>query len=536
MNTYTIKYGDTLSGIASQTGKSISELMQLNPSITDPNKIRAGATLSLGGTSTPAPSSKTVTQTPAAGTTTNNKPSIASVAKMTVPDFTDNSNDQAKGDVYKTSYDTYKANNGDLDQATKDAINASKRAALQGQIDAINLAVQDQISKFRNTTAKSRSGQSYALAAAGGRIGSASAESEFQNVEDMNNAEEQTYRDAANNKIAALMSSAAKDASDEINARRTAIQQGAEKYLEFLSEQSSRKQTQVSAFVKNMVALGVDPNTLSDADFQKLSAQYGVSRDQIIAAYNTEKSAKATADLATKKTESDIAKNNQFDLGEGQAKYVIDPVTGKATQVAFNPKTYNPDGTTPGAYTPGANPAVDAWVSQIKAGKATIGNVPANLKNSVIQAVSAASGGDNNISDGYKLANELLSRDTDTITGLKGITNYIPGTDAQYTKNIYNQLKGYLSLENRSKLKGSGAISDFESKTLERAASALDTNLSNSDFKNELMRIRGVLGSSSGLDVNVKITDPATGQSKVGPANRATINDAYAQGYTVEYQ
>jgi lysozyme len=55
MNSYTIQYGDTLSGIASKTGKSIQELMRLNPSITDPNKIYAGRTLSLGASAAPAP-------------------------------------------------------------------------------------------------------------------------------------------------------------------------------------------------------------------------------------------------------------------------------------------------------------------------------------------------------------------------------------------------------------------------------------------------------------------------------------------------
>jgi len=47
MATYTIKSGETLSGIAKQYGTSTSELMKLNPQIKDPNLIYAGASLNL---------------------------------------------------------------------------------------------------------------------------------------------------------------------------------------------------------------------------------------------------------------------------------------------------------------------------------------------------------------------------------------------------------------------------------------------------------------------------------------------------------
>ena len=51
MATYKIKYGDTLSGIASKYNTSVNTLMNLNPYITNANKIYAGDTLKLPGTS-----------------------------------------------------------------------------------------------------------------------------------------------------------------------------------------------------------------------------------------------------------------------------------------------------------------------------------------------------------------------------------------------------------------------------------------------------------------------------------------------------
>ncbi len=341
MNSYTIQYGDTLSGIASKTGKSIQELMRLNPSITDPNKIYAGRTLSLG-TSAPAP----------APTPAPTKQTIAQVAKVTVPNYVEDPTATQIGNTYKS-------------QATQtideEAIRSATRARIQGQIDAINAAVADQIANFRNTTAKNRTGQSYALAAAGGRIGSATGESEFQTTENANNQEEQTYRDDGNVKISQLLGGAARDATAEIEARRTAIQQGMDKYFEFLDNQGKQKRDQVTSFIKNMLSLGVDPTQLSDSDFQKLQDQYGFSKDQLISLYNDAKTQKDQADTQAAKAKADLEKSqndaNQFSLNEGDARYVYDPATGTAKLIASRAKTYAPKST--GSDTPGSTLGYD---------------------------------------------------------------------------------------------------------------------------------------------------------------------------------
>lgn len=90
------------------------------------------------------------------------------------------------------------------------------------------------------------------------------------------------------------------------------------------------------------------------------------------------------------------------------------------------------------------------------------------------------------------VVNDLLSRDTGAITGIKNPLKSLTGEN-QYTKSLMDQLVSLLSLENRQKLKGSGAISDYEFKVLEKSATALNTKLSNQDFENELFKIKGVL-------------------------------------------
>lgn len=370
--------------------------MRLNPSISDPNKIYAGRSLDLGSSS-PAP-------TPAPAPSTNTKQTIAQVAKVSVPTYVEDPTTTKIGQSYK-------------DQATskvdEEAIRSATRARIQGQIDAINAAVQDQIVNFRNTTGKNRQGQSYALAAAGGRIGSATGEAEFRTTEDYNNQEEQTYRNEGNVKISQLLGAATRDADAEIKAKRDAIQQGVDKYFEFLENQGKSKRDQITAFVKNMLALGVDPSQLSDADFQKLQEQYGFTREQLGSLYTDAKTQKDQAAIESEKAKVDLDKAKrdatEFDLSEGQARYVYDPVTGEAKLIASKAKTYAPTG---GGTT--SNPVVDSWVSQINAGKATIANVPANLKNAVITALTNSAPADSS----YQIT--TLKSALDNVQKLKG--------------------------------------------------------------------------------------------------------------------
>lgn len=110
------------------------------------------------------------------------------------------------------------------------------------------------------------------------------------------------------------------------------------------------------------------------------------------------------------------------------------------------------------------------------------------------------------------------------------------GTKSVPALNKIKQLQGLLALENRAKLKGSGAISDFEARTLERSSSSFSRGLSNKDAVTELNKIRGVFATSAGLNANVKITDPSTGKSQIVSANRGGIEQAIIDGLTVEYQ
>lgn len=137
------------------------------------------------------------------------------------------------------------------------------------------------------------------------------------------------------------------------------------------------------------------------------------------------------------------------------------------------------------------------------------------------------------------LINSLLGSEAlSDITG--SVEQYRPslllGAKGNLAKNQYDQVKGMLSLENRSKLKGQGAVSDFEGRVLEQAASSLGRNLSNSDFTKQLKQIRGSIATSHGLTADVLITDPTSKQSQVVNSDSARIAKAIQDGLLIEYQ
>lgn len=73
-SSYQIQSGDTLGGIASRYGTSVQSLMSQNPSITNPNLIRAGASLNIGPMGAPPKAQQTVSGDQMAGVNPYNVP------------------------------------------------------------------------------------------------------------------------------------------------------------------------------------------------------------------------------------------------------------------------------------------------------------------------------------------------------------------------------------------------------------------------------------------------------------------------------
>lgn len=162
----------------------------------------------------------------------------------------------------------------------------------------------------------------------------------------------------------------------------------------------------------------------------------------------------------------------------------------------------------------------------------------ANQKSGEVTATAQAA--NDTATGSINLINNLLSNPG--VNKISGIIQgglklgNLGGADAQLARNQYNQVKGLLSLENRSKLKGQGAVSDFEGKMLESAASSLGRNLSDEEFVRQLKQVKGAIATSHGQYAEVLIIDPKTKQSQIISSNSQGIAQAIRDGLRVEYQ
>lgn len=191
-----------------------------------------------------------------------------------------------------------------------------------------------------------------------------------------------------------------------------------------------------------------------------------------------------------------------FELSEGQDRYELNPETGKYEKVASKGKTYAPSsggggyggGTTPG----NGSGQLSALAQAVQNGTIALDKIPIAQRAGIaaeLATFGAPSSRQQALTSNLSAVNALLDNPNRTkitgfIQGKLGLGNLDPR--AQLAVNQYNQLKGILSLESREKLKGSGAISDFEFKVLSDAATALGRNLSDSEFESQLKKVRDV--------------------------------------------
>ncbi len=202
-------------------------------------------------------------------------------------------------------------------------------------------------------------------------------------------------------------------------------------------------------------------------------------------------SQKADAEKLDTQQKKDLQASAPYTLGKDDVRY-----DGQG-----NPIAVGISGTTvgPTTYVAGQDPTVDAYVKGVQNGTYKASDVPDEYKGIVAQGLAATpkkitQGATNAVS----VIDQLLAKGgaLGNISGIPSPGAFFPGTAAQESKNLAKQLQGMLSLEGRSALKGSGAISDFEFKVLTDAASALGigssgrSNLKDEDFVKELGKLK----------------------------------------------
>lgn len=146
---------------------------------------------------------------------------------------------------------------------------------------------------------------------------------------------------------------------------------------------------------------------------------------------------------------------------------------------------------------------------------------PTDAKTLYEQATSQGTQAGGNQNKALTMVKSLLSQDTKPITGFNRIV--VPGTAGSVTKTDWEGLKSLLTLAERGQLKGSGAVSDFETKMLEKAAAAgLSPNLPDDVFRQRLQQLQSDLesgGATSNVSQTIRVKSLQTGETGTIPVS-----------------
>ena len=476
MTTYTIKYGDTLGAIAKQNGTTVDALLKANPTIKDPNRIYSGSSLNLATEPAAAPTPQPTPTTPAPKTGAT----IAEKASL-IPDMP--AEDKSVTDYYSN---LQKNIGGTQDEAE---IRRNIRRSLNEQFNALRVASAQKIAEERRQ-GEGRLGSARAIQARSGTLGSnfAGAENDQVNrdTQDMVN----SINAETEAKIAFLMGESEKDYSAQIKAARDAKKAGADEYIKYINERDSIKQTKATNLAKLFAAQGIDPETMTADDVAKLQKTYGLDAATFKTLISDEK---AKIETEKAKAAAEALKNNSFNLSEGQARYVYDPITGETKLVASKAKTYAPKsggGTSTGGYGVGTDgkkipisPQAQIYVDAVNNGanlddilKGTSIATQA-LRGEVIAGLNLQGGQSKKsvdiIAEGKKIVDDMITTGAD-----KALGGYSTRFGGQFStaygdaKAKANQLSAILARDNLGLLKG--AMSDKDLAFIQSMSSGFD--------------------------------------------------------------
>lgn len=350
------------------------------------------------------------------------------------------------------------------------AIRSRAIADVQDRINALNQVYDQQLTRVQREGV-GRTGETTALLAARGLAGSMRGSAIADTTRGQNRQIEAEVDAQRNNAIQGILADANKAAMQEIQSKTEARLGGASALISFLKGSDERKQNYVNSVAQNLIATGVDIENMTPDQIAQLSnaaQKAGVSMNNIIAAYN---------DAAYKSKTT-----GQFDLSKGAARYDL-----QGNLIAQNAEVGGGE----------MSPEVLALAKQVNEGTVSIQQVPSALRGAVALAQQSMSNPrvqelDSVIATIDELAaNPRLKAILGPVDQARG--KFLLAGKAATAKNLYDQLTGILALEGRNKLKGSGAISDFEFRVLKEAQSALGRNLNEEEFKKQLNKVRDVL-------------------------------------------
>lgn len=402
----------------------------------------------------------------------------------------------------------------DFTDKDADKLRRDRYKQAQGQIDSINEVFDQKLASAR-TEGVENLGRTRAVTSRGGLTGSGRGEAQMTKTKEYNRGLESDVEGQRMEKVNTIFADIDRRADTEIEARRAEARGDKETYVNFLKTQSEDSKQQMN----DLAGLGVTLDELAPEDKEDFLKYTGMDEMTFTTMWNH---------LLPKEAKTDY----KYEVTDrGIVAYGINPKTGELDTKTFSMPselmpgeklqefngilygvTYGADGkavlrplaskpkdsgiTVTGTYTPGADPVVDSWVAQIKAGKTKISSVPKEYKNKVIVALEQATGA--SLSSDIETADEIvrlakeLRDDTDTLGNVVGpLSSKYPtlrGDSATYKAKV-NRLKALISKANLATMRGLGSMSNIEFENMQAIGSALGVEIGEAGFTEELNRI-----------------------------------------------
>lgn len=148
----------------------------------------------------------------------------------------------------------------DTTPVNEQQIRDKARADVQASIDAVNELAQSELATASQNAAQ-RLGQTRALGAASGVLGSPTGEAQRRGTESVNTQEQNAIKAAAQAKIADILAGVNTRADTLVQNAKTLASTNAEKYVSFLKEQTTQAQADFKALAASGVSLNNDQRT-----------------------------------------------------------------------------------------------------------------------------------------------------------------------------------------------------------------------------------------------------------------------------------
>jgi len=369
----------------------------------------------------------------------------------------------------------------------------------QGEIDATNQVYADKL-RVAGIQGQSRLGQQRAENFNAGAVNSSFGNAAQDRTQSYNNDIEAGIQAQKLQSLAQIENSARELGNRYYEQKKAAKESGLAGYLENIKSAGTQKEAIAQDIATNMINSGLTVDEISPAKLELIAKNAGVPLQQIKTTFKALKDAREAA-------AAEAALKGQFDLSEGQARY-----DAKGNMIASRAKTYK-GGSGGGTGSVSASAVFSSFPADIQSaaqsiidGKSKLNEYPSAKRlqiNAAMSKLYTAEGGNELAQGAYDAITELeTNRGFRSAIGsnrLLGAGKRIQGSKSAGYLAELDRLKANLKLVNIKYLKGTGAISDAEGKTLEDASTSLSERLPEKQFKEELARVKAALLKASNI-------------------------------------